>query len=251
VLPGQHTIADYGVLVHLNQAAGFADATALGDVSQDGDGILLGQACPEQGRPFAFREAGLASRAIQHPSLLVGAVAITDAQVTGAAFSILGTLRVLTTKVSQLFHGTPSVAHTINEQTNTGSMVISSCFLCNTSKTPGKIETFHKLMKSAGLQMEEWQQRSARAISKRLLVASMTCVVVWQLERLTTPAAETLKEFLMRLSGRQTKRSRPITTTGLLAGLHVLITMLAVLEQHTPEELREFAKAAFSPNLSG
>jgi hypothetical protein len=114
-----------------------------------------------------------------------------------------------------------------------------------------KIETFHKLMKSAGLQMEEWQQRSAKAISKRLLVASMTCVVVWQLERLTTPAAETLKEFLMRLSGRQTKRSRPITTTGLLAGLHALITMLAVLERHTPEELREFAKAAFSPNLSG
>ena len=114
-----------------------------------------------------------------------------------------------------------------------------------------KIETFHKLMKSAGLQLEEWQQRTANAISKRLLVACMTCVVVWQLEALTTPPAEALKEFLMNLSGRQTKRARPITTTGLLAGLHALIVMLAVLEKYTPEDLRQFAKAAFSPSPSG
>jgi hypothetical protein len=135
--PGQHAIADDGVLVHLHQAAGFADATALGNVRQDGDGFLLGQACPEQGRPFAFREAGLASRAIQHPPLLVGPIAIADAQVIGTAFSVLGTFLVLTTKVSQVFHGVPSVAGVTNEQINTGSMVISSCFLCNTSKTPG------------------------------------------------------------------------------------------------------------------
>ena len=42
-----------------------------------------------------------------------------------------------------------------------------------------KIETFFKLMKSAGHQLEAWQQESALAIAKRLLVASMACVTVW------------------------------------------------------------------------
>src|ERR1019366_224254 len=123
---GQHAIAHHGVFVHLHQAAGFADATPFGDVGQDGDYFLFGQARPKQGRAFAFREAGLTSGAIKHASLLVGSVAITDAQVAGAAFAILRTFLVLTTKMSQLFHGVPSVASTTIEQTNTGSMVISS-----------------------------------------------------------------------------------------------------------------------------
>ncbi|MEZ5477737.1 MAG: hypothetical protein R3E95_09720 [Thiolinea sp.] len=35
-----------------------------------------------------------------------------------------------------------------------------------------RIESFFKLMKSAGHQLESWQQESALAIAKRLLVAS-------------------------------------------------------------------------------
>jgi hypothetical protein len=110
-----------------------------------------------------------------------------------------------------------------------------------------KIETFHKLIKSAGLQMEEWQQETARAITKRLVVACMACVVVWQLESHKTPAAQACQKFLMDLSGRQTKRTRPVTTSGLLAGLHTLLVMLGVLEQYTPEELRNLADTVLSP----
>jgi hypothetical protein len=110
-----------------------------------------------------------------------------------------------------------------------------------------RIETFHKVMKSAGLQLEEWQQESASAISKRLLIACMACVVVWQLERQTTPQAEACKKILMQLSGRQTKRSRPVTTSALLAGLHTLLLMLSVLEQYTPQDLRDLAKTAGLP----
>ena len=110
-----------------------------------------------------------------------------------------------------------------------------------------KIETFHKVMKSAGLQMEEWQQESAGAISKRILVACMACVVVWQLERQRTPAAQACKALLMKLSGRQTKRSRPVTTPALLAGLQTLLVMLSVLEQYTPQELWDLVKAAELP----
>jgi hypothetical protein len=42
-----------------------------------------------------------------------------------------------------------------------------------------RIESFHKVLKSAGLEVEEWQQETAAAITKRLLVGCMACVTVW------------------------------------------------------------------------
>ena len=42
---------------------------------------------------------------------------------------------------------------------------------------------------------------------------------------------------LMQLSGRQTKRERPITTSGMLAGLWVLQGALGPLARHGPEGL--------------
>jgi IS4 transposase len=44
-----------------------------------------------------------------------------------------------------------------------------------------QIECFFKLFKSAGHHLESWQQESALAIAKRLLVVSMACVTVWQI----------------------------------------------------------------------
>jgi hypothetical protein len=40
-----------------------------------------------------------------------------------------------------------------------------------------------------------------------LLVAAMACVCVWDLQRRTDEAAESLKHTLVQPSGRQTKRS--------------------------------------------
>jgi hypothetical protein len=112
-----------------------------------------------------------------------------------------------------------------------------------------RIESFHKLLKSSGLELEEWQQESAGAIAKRLLVACMACVTVWQLQRQTTAAAQECQELLVRLSGRQTKRSRPVTTPALLAGLSKLLAVLDVLQEYTPAELRRLAAIAV-PHLS-
>src|SRR5262249_2734886 len=39
-----------------------------------------------------------------------------------------------------------------------------------------RIETYFKLLKSAGLHLEQWQQETALARAKRLTVASMACV---------------------------------------------------------------------------
>jgi hypothetical protein len=104
-----------------------------------------------------------------------------------------------------------------------------------------RIETFFKLLKSHGLELEQWQQETGPAIARRLLVAAMACVVVWQLQADQSPEAEELKDVLIRLSGRQTKRTRPHTAPALLAGLWVLLSMLALLEHCDLDHLKALA----------
>ncbi|MEZ5477755.1 MAG: hypothetical protein R3E95_09815 [Thiolinea sp.] len=70
-----------------------------------------------------------------------------------------------------------------------------------------RIESFFKLMKSAGHQLESWQQESALAIAKRLLVASMACVTVWAIAADQGKEAEALKTLLIKLSGRARVRN--------------------------------------------
>jgi hypothetical protein len=104
-----------------------------------------------------------------------------------------------------------------------------------------RIESYFKLLKSHGQQLEQWQQESGPAIARRLLVASMACVVVWQLQADDSPQAVELKEIVIRLSGRQMKRKRPHTAPALLAGLWVLLSMLELLEHYDLAELRRLA----------
>ena len=44
------------------------------------------------------------------------------------------------------------------------------------------------------------------------------------------------------------KRRRPVTTPALLAGLHILLAMLDLLDHYTPAQLREYAQLA-APHL--
>jgi hypothetical protein len=104
-----------------------------------------------------------------------------------------------------------------------------------------RIESFFKLLKSHGMQLEEWQQGTGLAIARRLLVAAMACVVVWQLQADGSPEAFEVKNILVRLSGRQTKRSRPHTAPALLAGLWVLLSMLTLVEHFPLQELKRLA----------
>lgn len=92
-----------------------------------------------------------------------------------------------------------------------------------------RIESFFKLLKSSGQELEHWRQETGLAIGRRLLVAAMACVLVWELQRQETPEAEEIKRILVRLSGRQMKRTRPWTAPALLAGLFVLLPILDLL----------------------
>jgi hypothetical protein len=105
-----------------------------------------------------------------------------------------------------------------------------------------RIESFFKLLKSHGQQLEHWQQTTGPAIARRLLIAAMACVTVWQLEADASPQAHELKTLLVRLSGRQTKRSKPITTPALLAGLWVLLSTLELLDHYRLPHLRQLVQ---------
>lgn len=114
-----------------------------------------------------------------------------------------------------------------------------------------RIESYHKLLKSHGREMEYWQQETGVAIARRLLVAAMACVVVWQLQRATTPQAEELKEVVTRLSGRQMKTGRTTTAPALLAGLHVLLSMLSLLEHYDLDQLRRLVQTVLPTPPTG
>ena len=101
-----------------------------------------------------------------------------------------------------------------------------------------RIESYFKLLKSHGFQLENWLQETGLAIARRLLVVSMAAVTVWKLLADESPPATELKKVLTRLSGRQMKRRQPFTAPALLAGLWSLLAMLDTLEHYDPAALR-------------
>jgi hypothetical protein len=104
-----------------------------------------------------------------------------------------------------------------------------------------RVESYFKLLK--GLHLEHWQQETAPALAKRLLVASMACAVVWQVSRSEAPGATEVRRLLVRLSGRQMKLGVESTEPALLAGLWVLLSMMRVLEHEDLSSLLRMAKS--------
>lgn len=104
------------------------------------------------------------------------------------------------------------------------------------------IETFFKLLKSAGMQLESWQQETGEAIARRLLIACMACVSVWQIAQKKGPEAEELRVILVRLSGKQMKYGVTFTKPALFSGLCSLLASFDLLEKYEPGELKEMLR---------
>jgi hypothetical protein len=110
-----------------------------------------------------------------------------------------------------------------------------------------RVESYFKLLKSAGLDLEQWGQETAAAIARRLLVASMACVVVWHMARSQHPQADEARQFLVQLSGRQMAYGKRFTEPALLTGIWMLLAMLNTLETYDLDQIRQFASLAL-PN---
>ena len=104
------------------------------------------------------------------------------------------------------------------------------------------IESYHKLIKSAGMNAEAWQQETGSAFLRRLCVASMACLTVWHLRRDESPAAGRLRVILVRLSGRQMKHRVESTAPALLAGLERLLAIDDLMQVEDLEEVLALAR---------
>ena len=107
------------------------------------------------------------------------------------------------------------------------------------------IESYFKLMKSAGMQLESWQQITGEAIARRILVASMACVCVWRIAHAKGPKANELRIILVRLSGRQMKRQKTFTLPALLSGLWSLLSLQDLLENYSISKIQSLIAEAF------
>ena len=105
-----------------------------------------------------------------------------------------------------------------------------------------QIESYHKLLKSAGMNAEAWEQESGEAFAKRLVVASMACLTVWHLRADDSADATRLKAVLVRLSGRQMKWGVADTAPSLLAGLEKLLAVVDLLVSHDLPDILELAR---------
>ena len=136
-----------------------------------------------------------------------------------------------------------------------GKVIAEWCLLSNVDKclvdaaTLGRwyawrwrIETFHKLLKSAGMNAESWQQESGAAFLRRLCVVVMACVTVWHLQRDASEEAAKLRKLLVRLSGRQMACGVGSTAPSLLAGLEKLLAIDDVLQTEDLHEILALAR---------
>jgi hypothetical protein len=105
-----------------------------------------------------------------------------------------------------------------------------------------RIESYHKLLKSAGMNAESWQQESGEAFLRRLCVASMACLTVWHLQQDDSPPAAALRSVLVRLSGRQMKHGVESTAPALLAGLERLLAIDDLMQVADLGEILESAR---------
>jgi hypothetical protein len=104
-----------------------------------------------------------------------------------------------------------------------------------------RIECYFKLLKSAGHHIEQWQQETALAIARRLLIAAQACLIVWHLARSQAKQAQGARQLLVRLSGRLMKRNKAFTEPALLAGIWVLLAILDTLQHYSVDEIKQFA----------
>jgi hypothetical protein len=107
MIAGLAGVAGHGVAVDAHQPLGLADAAALGDVLQDGDGLLASQMGMEQRGPLAFGEAIAARAAPEEADRVILAVMAADGEVFSAPESMIGALGIQAAEAREVIHGPP------------------------------------------------------------------------------------------------------------------------------------------------
>ena len=100
------------------------------------------------------------------------------------------------------------------------------------------------------MHIESWQQESAEAVARRLLVACMACVFVWQIAEAKGPEASELRDLLIRLSGRQMKYGVKFTRPALFSGLCSLLNTLELVQRYDVQDLQNTLRKIIGVDLA-
>lgn len=100
-----------------------------------------------------------------------------------------------------------------------------------------KIESYFKLLKSSGFNLEEWQQKEPLAIFKRLLIVSNASMFIWKIANDKSNNAKKIRDILIQLSGRQIQRGLEWTYPALLSGLESYLVTVDLLMRFSVEEI--------------
>jgi hypothetical protein len=92
------------IFVNTHEPSRLANATALLQVPQNRDSLVLGKSRGEQRGALAFGEAILAGAACQNPQL-VATIVKADTQVVEAALAIVGAVGVEAAESCEVVHG--------------------------------------------------------------------------------------------------------------------------------------------------
>ena len=96
LVAGEGDVPHDGVLGDADQAGGGADAAALADMLEDGDGLLGGQLAALQGGALALGVGSLADAAVDHADELVAAAPAAEINVAPAALPVVGAAFIVT-----------------------------------------------------------------------------------------------------------------------------------------------------------
>ena len=106
------------------------------------------------------------------------------------------------------------------------------------------IESYFKLLKTTGFNLERWQQEKPLALFKRLIVVAYAVVIVFKLANSDDENAKKIREFLVKLSGKLMEYGVEYTMPALLTGLWVFLRVIDVLENFSIDELYELKEQA-------
>ncbi len=107
MVAGLADVAGHGVAVDPHEPLGLADAAALGDVFEQGDGLLLAQVGVEHRSALAFGEPIATGATSEEADRSGFAVMTADREVFPAPDAMIGALGIQAAEPREVIHGPP------------------------------------------------------------------------------------------------------------------------------------------------
>jgi hypothetical protein len=111
VVAGLTGVAGHRVAVDADEPLGLADAAAVGDVLQDGDGLLSGQMGAEQRGALAFGEPIATGTTSEEADRVGLAVVAADGEVSPAPQGVIGAVGIQAAEPREVVHGPPPTTY--------------------------------------------------------------------------------------------------------------------------------------------